>query len=118
LPLGNRVLGYYCLSTASALHADLTGKLRRNMPEPVPVLVVGRLAVDDAFRGKTLGKSLLKDAVIRCLQASKTVGVRAIMVHAKDARSVAFYAKYQFAPSPANPRTLFLPIDTVEQVFR
>jgi hypothetical protein len=108
---------YPDLATGSVMHAAMTGKLRRNMPEPVPVLVIGRLAIDDAFKGQRYGEAILKDAMIRCFQASKTVGVRAIMVHAKDEKSAALYLKYKFIQSRTNPLTFLLPIETVEQVF-
>jgi hypothetical protein len=88
------------------------------MPEPVPVLVIGRLAIDDAFKGQRYGEAILKDAMIRCFQAGKTVGVRAIMVHAKDEKSAALYLKYKFIQSRTNPLTFLLPIETVEQVFK
>lgn len=81
-------------------------------------MVLGRLAIDDEFRARKYGGALLKDAVLRCLQVSQTVGVRAIMLHAKDEKAAGFYRKYKFLESPANPLTFFLPIETVEQVFK
>lgn len=118
LPLGNRVIGYYCIMTGAVARAAVNAKVRQNMPEQIPVLVIGRLAVDDEFRDQKLGKAILKDAILRCLQASKTVGVRAILVHAKDEKSAAFYKKYEFIESPIHSLTLFLPIETIEQVFK
>ena len=118
LPLGNRAIGYYCIAAGAVARTVGNAKLRQNMPEQIPVLVIGRLAIDDEFRDYKLGRALLKDAVLRCLQAGKTVGVRAILVHAKDEKSAGFYRKYKFIESPTHPLTFFLPIETVEQVFR
>lgn len=78
---------------------------------------MGRLAVDDAFRGQRYGEALLKEDLLRCLQVSKMVGVRAVMLHAKDEKAASFYKKYGFVESPTNPLTFFLPIETIERVF-
>src|SRR5437588_2233709 len=79
---GRRVVGYYSLAAGSILHAAATGRVRRNMPDPVPVLLLGRLAVDHNWHGKGLGADLLYDAVLRAIGAAESVGVRAILVHA------------------------------------
>jgi GNAT superfamily N-acetyltransferase len=118
LPLGNRVIGFYCISTASVATSVAPGGVKRNMPDPIPVLIMGRLAVDDEFRGRRYGEALLKEALLRCLQVSNMVGVRAVMLHAKDEKSANFYKKYKFVESPTNPLTFFLPIETIEQVFK
>jgi GNAT superfamily N-acetyltransferase len=103
-----RVVGYYALATSSAEHAGVPGKVRRNMPDPVPVILLSRLAVDRKEQGNGLGKNLLRDAIERCVGVAEQVGVRAMLVHAlhEDARS--FYARYDFEPSPTDPLHLLL----------
>jgi hypothetical protein len=115
LPIGSRVVGYYSLAAGSVMYADVNAKTRRNMPEPIPVMVIGRLAVDDEFSGRGLGYGggLLKDALLRCLSVSRLAGVRAAVVHAKDEKAAGFYRHYKFVQSPTNPLTLFLPIETI-----
>ena len=85
-----------------------TGKLRRNMPEPVPVVVLGRLAIDKQFHGLGIGRGLFQDAARRVVQAADVIGVRGLLVHAlsEDARD--FYLKLGFDPSPLEPMTLMI----------
>ena len=80
------------------------------MPDPVPVVVLGRLAVDRAFKSQGLGSALLRDAVLRTLQAADIIGVRAILVHALSEQAKRFYQERGFAPSPMNPMTLMVTI--------
>lgn len=103
-----QVMGYYALSTGAVAHADATGGVRRNMPDPIPVLVLGRLAVDHRAQGMKLGASLLKDAVHRSMAVSANAGVRALLVHALHDRAKDFYLKYGFGSSPTDPMTLML----------
>ena len=113
--VGSRVVGYYCLAAGSAIRDDLPrAGLRRNAPEQVPVIVLGRLAVDLKFAARGFGKGLLQDALLRCLNVSEAVGARAILVHAIDDEACGFYRKFGFRPFPTNPRTLVLPLDTVK----
>jgi GNAT superfamily N-acetyltransferase len=103
-----RVVGYYALAAGAVDHADATGAVRRNMPDPIPVMVLARLAVDRSLQGKKLGASLLKDAVLRCLAVAENAGVRAILVHALNDAARKFYISYGFAESPADPMVLML----------
>ncbi len=103
-----RVVGYYALAAGAVDHAEATGAVRRNMPDPIPVMVLARLAVDRSRRGEKLGASLLKDAVLRCLAVAENAGVRAILVHALNDAAKKFYISYGFAESPANPMVLML----------
>ncbi len=114
----NVVIGYYALSTGGVEHAAVPGRLRRNMPNPLPIVILGRLAVDRTEQGSGIGRGLLKDALLRAAQASEAVGFRAILVHAVDEAAVAFYARYGFRPFPEGSlaqgtQPMFLPIEHV-----
>lgn len=103
-----RVVGYYALAAGAVAHHVATGRVRRNMPDPIPVLVLGRLAVDQRAQGSKLGAALLQDAVKRAAGVAQNVGVRALLVHALHDRAQRFYQYYGFQPSPQNPHTLML----------
>ncbi len=102
------VAGFYSLATGSVNHVEATGKLRRNMPDPIPVIILARLAVDVSFHGKGLGADLLHDAVLRCYRVAENIGVRAIMVHALTEETKRFYLHHGFQASQTQARTLFL----------
>lgn len=112
-----RVVGYYCLATGAVARVDAPGRVRRNMPDPVPVMVLGRLAVDLGRRGSGLGKGLLKDAVLRTLQVASEVGVRALLVHAISDEARQFYLHWGFQASPTHSMTLMLPLKQARSVF-
>jgi GNAT superfamily N-acetyltransferase len=103
-----QVVGFYSLATGSVNHVETTGSLRRNMPDPIPVIILARLAVDVSFRGKGLGADLLHDAVLRCYRVAENIGVRAIMVHALTEEAKGFYLHHGFKASQTQERTLFL----------
>ncbi|TPL88150.1 GNAT family N-acetyltransferase [Mesorhizobium sp. B2-3-14] len=105
---GIRVVGYYCLSSGGLDLAEAPGIVRRNMPDPIPMVVLGRLAVDTGWQGKGLGAALLQDAVLRAGQAATILGIRGIFVHAISDEAKAFYERHGFAASPKNPMTLVL----------
>lgn len=105
---GGRVVGYYSLASASIQHTEAGGKFRRNMPDPIPVILLSRLAIDRAVRGQGLGKHLLRDAIERCVQAADIIGVRALLVHALHEEAREFYLHYDFEPSPTDPLHLML----------
>jgi len=109
---GDAVAGFYCLAAGAVMRAEAPGALRRNMPEQVPVVLIGRLAVDGNHQGQGVGAGLLKDALLRALSIAEAIGVRAILVHALNDRAAAFYARYGFMPSPIDPQTLLLPMET------
>ncbi len=106
-----RVFGYYALAAGAVSHQAASGGVRRNMPDPVPVLVLARLAVDAAAQGQSLGASLLQDAVTRAVAVSQNAGVRALLVHALHERAMRFYERFGFQSSPLNPLTLMLRLD-------
>ncbi|OOF80759.1 GNAT family N-acetyltransferase [Rodentibacter ratti] len=105
---GNVVVGFYALAAGSVTHQFVSGALRRNMPEPIPVVVLGRLAIDIKHQGKKLGAALLKDAVLRAKAVSEQVGVRALLVHALNDKAKQFYLNYGFHPSPIDDMLLML----------
>lgn len=107
------VVGYYALAAGSVGPTDVPRALKRNMPPQIPVLVLGRLAVDRRHHGKGIGPGLLKDAMRRVLSVAENVGARAILVHAIDAEVVSFYTQYNFKPFADGSPTLFLPIEEV-----
>lgn len=103
------VVGYYSLAASQILYADAPARLQKGAARhPVPVVLLARLAVDHAWQGKGLGAGLIKDAVIRVLTAAEGIGVRALLVHAKDNAAQAFYERYDFAPLPSYPMHLVL----------
>jgi GNAT superfamily N-acetyltransferase len=110
---GRTAVGYYCLSTGAEKRASIPSKIARDTPDPVPLILLGRLAVDLNHQGRGIGAGLLKDALQRVAQISKAVGSRAVIVHAIDQNAMAFYVKYGFLEFPYGLQTLFLPIDTI-----
>lgn len=112
------VVGYYSLAASSVSHAFAPGSVRRNMPDPVPVMLLGRLAVDISLQGRGIGSALLRDAILRTLQASAIAGIRALLAHALHERALRFYAKYAFIPSPVNAFTLMLPLSLARASLR
>lgn len=115
--IGKRVVGYYALSTGAIAHSDAPGRIKRNMPDPVPVVVLGRLAVDKSMHGQGVGAGLLRDAVLRTLQAAKIAGVRAILVHAISDAAKRFYEKYGFVASPVDPMTVMITIAETAKII-
>jgi GNAT superfamily N-acetyltransferase len=107
---GGRVVGYYALASGGVAQAEAPGRVRRNMPDPVPVMILGRLAVDRAWRGRNLGAGLLRDAVIRTLQAAGIGGIRAILVTAISEDARRFYQRRGFAVSPVDPMVLMITV--------
>lgn len=106
----NRVVGYYTLSAVAVEHVNLPGRARRNAPNPVPAVLLGRLAVDRKAQGSGLGlgRSLVRDAILSTLAAADRIGVRLLLVHALHERGADFYAALGFKPSPTDPLHLYL----------
>ena len=110
----NQVRGFYALAAGAVAHQEATSTVRRNMPDPVPVLVLGRLAVDRRAQGIQLGGAMLQDAVNRAVAVSQNTGVRALLVHALHERAKRFYLHYGFQESPQHPLTLMLRLSGVK----
>lgn len=108
------VCGYYAMAAGAVSHQLATSGVRRNMPDPVPVMVLARLAVDRRAQGQHLGASLLQDAVNRAVAVSHDAGVRALLVHALHEKARQFYEHYGFQPSPTHPMTLMLRLSSVQ----
>ncbi|MCW5867434.1 MAG: GNAT family N-acetyltransferase [Candidatus Eremiobacteraeota bacterium] len=103
-----KVVAYYCLASGALALSDAPGPLKRNMPDPIPMVILGRLAVDQNWRGKGLGVALLKDAVLRTKEAAGILGIRGLLAHAISNEAKAFYENYGFIASPTQPMTLLL----------
>lgn len=103
-----QVVGYYTLATGSIEHHNAPGKIRRNMPNPIPVVVLGRLAVDRQWQHAGMGRGLLKDALLRSLSVSKQAGIRALLVHTLSEDAKRFYTRNGFLESPLDPMTLMI----------
>lgn len=112
-----KVAAYYTLAAGAVNHEECPTWAKRNMPNPIPVVVLGRLAVDSAHQGKNIGKYLMREAMQRTLQASRHVGVRALIVHAIDDEAVSFYVPFGLQAFPTDSRTLFLPIETIAKAL-
>lgn len=109
-----RVFGYYAMAAGAVSHHVATRAVRRNMPDPVPVMVLARRAVDGRAQGIKLGAALLQDAVHRAVTVSQTAGVRALLVHALNERARQFYLHYGFQESPYHPMTLMLRLNALK----
>ena len=109
-----RVVGYYAMAAGAVSHQTATTAVRRNMPDPVPVMVLARLAVSTDAQGNKLGAALLQDAVYRAVAVSQNAGVRALLVHALHDKARLFYEHYGFQASPVHPMTLMLRLNTVK----
>lgn len=110
---GRLVVGYYCLASGAVSRSNAPSPVRRNAPDPVPVMIIGRLAVDRHFQHLGIGGGMLADALRRIVQVSESVGCRSVLVHAIDQHAVNFYSRYGFLEYPGNTRTMHLPLETV-----
>jgi GNAT superfamily N-acetyltransferase len=115
----NCVVGYYSLSTASVEYDQAPLRAKKGLARhPIPVILIARLAVDQSWQGKGLGAALLVDALRRIVAASEIVGIRAVLVHAKDEAARRFYAHFDFDPSPVDPIHLFLLIKEISRLIK
>jgi len=113
--LSGDVAGYYCLSASALGLEDAPGRVKRNMPSPIPIILIGRLAVDERFKGHGLGASLLQDAVLKGIEASRILGARAFVVDALNEDAERFYRKFGFElMPPAAKRAMFLLVSDAE----
>ena len=103
-----RVVAFYAIASGAIAQADVSGKFRRNMPEPIPVVVLARLAVDRAYQGRGLGRGMFRDAARRVARAADSIGIWGIIVHAISEEARRFYITLGFDPSPADAMTLMV----------
>lgn len=114
---GGAVVGYYCLSAGAVTHGVAPGRIRRNMPDPIPVMLLGRLAVARSHQGQGIARALVRDATLRTLQAADIAGIRALLVHALDEEAASFYRHLGFVASALDPLILMLPLATARKAL-
>jgi GNAT superfamily N-acetyltransferase len=112
---GGRVIAFYALANGAVAHRDVSAKIRRNMPDPIPVMVLARLAVDSAYQSQGLGLSLLKDALLRSLAAAQIAGIRAMLLHAMSEKAKRFYERAGFHECPVDPMMMMITLKEVEK---
>ncbi|AUW47789.1 GNAT family N-acetyltransferase [Rhizobium leguminosarum] len=105
---GDRVIAYYALASGAVKQPEAPGRFRRNMPDPIPVAVLGRLAIDQSHQGRGIGRALVRDAGLRLLNAAEILGIRGVLVHAISDDVRAFYEAVGFLPSPSDPMMLMV----------
>lgn len=119
VPAGEEIAGFYSLAVGSAAPTDATSRVLKGLSrQPVPVMVLARLAVAVPHQGRGLGAALLRDALLRTAAAADIAGIRALLVHAKDDAARAFYLQYEFEPSPTDPLHLFLLLKDLKALLR
>lgn len=113
----NKVIGYYSLSAGAIAHNSAPKKFTRNMPNPLPVLLLGRLAIDKDYHNKGLGSALVKDALLRSVTVSTETGIFAVLVHALTSPAKQFYLSRGFVESPIQSMTLMITMETVRKAL-
>jgi GNAT superfamily N-acetyltransferase len=115
---GDTVIGYYCLAAGAIGHAEAPSSMKRNRPDPVPVLVLGRLAIHKGHHQKGIGTALLNDAIRRAIHAADIAGVTALLVHAISEQARRFYLSRGFIESSIKPMTLCLMLESIQRALR
>lgn len=114
---GKKVIGYYTLSAGAISHEAVSRSMRRSMPDPLPILLLGRLAVDKRYHNSGLGSALLRDAMLRAVSVASDAGIFAILVHALSESAKQFYLSRGFLESPLQPMTLMMTLETVRKIL-
>lgn len=117
LSVGANIIGYYSLSAGAISHAAAPKAMRRNMPDPLPALLLGRLAVDKRHDNRGIGQALLRDAMLRAVNVAGDAGVFAVLVHAISDQAKQFYLSRGFVESPLQPMTLFMTVETIRSIL-
>jgi GNAT superfamily N-acetyltransferase len=117
--VGEVVVGFYTLVSGSVAYERASDRLRKGLgKQDIPIVLLARLAVDRNWQGQSIGASLLKDAMLRTISAADIVGIRAMVVHAKDDRARAFYEHFDFIPSPTDPLHLYVLLKDVKKLLQ
>jgi GNAT superfamily N-acetyltransferase len=111
------VVGYYCLSAGAISHEAAPKAMRRNMPDPLPVVLLGRLAIDRRYHNRGLGQALMRDALLRAVHVASDTGVFAVLVHALSDAAKRFYLSRGFVESPLQPMTLIMTLATIRTIL-
>ncbi len=114
---GKTVIGYYCLSAGAISRESAPKAMQRNTPDPLPILLLGRLAIDSRHHNRGIGQALLRDAMLRAVHVSAEAGIFAILVHALPDQAKQFYLSRGFVESPLQPMTLFMTLETVRRIL-
>ncbi|HET6607421.1 MAG TPA: GNAT family N-acetyltransferase [Rhodopila sp.] len=114
---GGKVVGYYALASGGIAVTNTVGRFRRNMPDPVPVIILARLAIHHTHQGRGLGRALFRDCALRVIEAADTIGIRGIIVHAISDQARAFYTALGFDPSPIDPMTLMVTLGDIRNLL-
>ena len=114
---GDAAVGYYALASGGITLQDAPGRFSRNMPNPIPVVGLARLAVDQAYQGRWLGRALFRDSAQRVVNAADVIGIRGVVVHALSEEAKAFYLALGFDPSPNDPMTLMVTLQDLRAVL-
>ncbi len=115
---GQRVVAYYAVASGAISVGTALGRFRRNMPDPIPVALLARLAIDRAWQGRGLGRALFRDCAARVINAAESLGIRGIVVHAISEQAKAFYLAIGFEPSPLDPMTLMVTLADVQAIIQ
>jgi GNAT superfamily N-acetyltransferase len=115
---GRRVVGYHALASGVVALESATGRFRRNMPSPVPVAVLARLAVDREWQGRGIGRAMFRDAALRVTHAADAIGIRGMIVHALSDEAKKFYLALGFEESPREPMTLMVTLSDIRAVLQ
>lgn len=113
-----RIVAYYALASGAVDIKQASGRFRRNMPDPVPVVVLGRLAVERTYQNRGIGRALAGDAASRVIQAADLIGIRGILVHAISAEASDFYRAVGFEISPIAPLTLMATLADIQATLQ
>ena len=112
------IIAYYALASSAIAPTEAPGRFRRNMPDPIPVVVLGRLAITRSHQGRGLGRALFQDAARRVIYAAETIGIRGLLVHAISDEAKAFYLQLGLDPSPLEPMTLMTTVTDLQAALQ
>jgi GNAT superfamily N-acetyltransferase len=110
-----KVIGFYALAAGGVARDEAPGALRRNCPNPIPVVILAVLGVERSEQKQGIGRDLLNDAMRRAIQAAKIIGARALLVHALDAKTAEYYVDHGFRPFDGNRETLYLTMKSIRE---